>query len=220
MRPCTLTLGRTFSVQRERIAKLYAQPVHGLPCIEVVAGAQRRDALSPMAEQKVGRAAGNMEHQCFLTEQLRLTRGVQRRRNMPLLMCQLHKRQRAGKRKRRGGTDTGQKARHIRALDRAGLGGNTHGRYFSKVGVCGKLCQHGGQGCRVVEKGVTLAQAQLTLFHGQKLFAIANNLSGVCVKHCQRGCVIAGVNAQRQHLGSSVSPRSRATAPKRPLTNW
>ena len=173
-----------------------------------------------MAEQKVGRAAGNMEHQRFLIEQLRLACGVQRRRNMPLLMRQLHKRQRAGKRKCRGGTDTGQKARHIRALDRAGLGGNANGGNLGQISLAGKLGQHLRQGRRVVEKGVTLAQTELPLFDGQKLFAIANNLSGVCVKHCQRGCVIAGVDAQRQHLGSSVSPRSRATAPKRPLTNW
>ena len=68
------------NTRRERIAKLYAQPVNGLPCIEVAAGAQRRDALSPMAEQKVCRAAGNMEHQRLLIEQLRLACGVQRRR--------------------------------------------------------------------------------------------------------------------------------------------
>ena len=99
-------------------------------------------------------------------------------------------------------------------------GGHANGPDLRQVGPCAQLRQHGGQGCRVVEQRVALPQTELPFLDGQKFFAIANNLSGVCVKHCQRGCVIAGVDAQRQHWGSGVSPRSRATAPNRPLTNW
>ena len=65
---------------------------------------------------------------------------------------------------------------------------------------------------------IALAQAQLTLPHGQEAFAIANNLSGVCVKHGQRGCVIACIDAQRSHSSAGLSC-ARATVPSRPLTN-
>ena len=52
----------------------------------------------------------------------------------------------------------------------------------------------------------------------QEAFAIANNLSGVCVKHGQRGCVIACIDAQRSHSSAGLSC-ARATVPSRPLTN-
>ena len=101
--------------------------------------------------------------------------------------------------------------------------GNADGGDLGQISLAGKFGQHLRQGRRVVEKGVALAQPELPLFDGQKLFAIANNLSGVCVKHCQRGCVIAGVDAQRiaahSCSGSASRPCSRATVPSRPLTN-
>ena len=72
----------------------------------------------------------------------------------------------------------------------------------------------------MVEQRIALAQPQLPRLDRQKLFAIANNLSGIRVKHGQRGCVITGIYAQGQHDASGSAPCSRATAPSKPLTNW
>ena len=47
----------------------------------------------------------------------------------------------------------------------------------------------------MVEQRIALAQPQLPRLDRQKLFAIANNLSGIRVKHGQRGCVITGIYA-------------------------
>ena len=75
---------------------------------------------------------------------------------------------------------------------------------------------------RVVKKGVALAQAKLALLHRKETLFCANNLSG-CIKDSQRGCIIAGVDAQRiaahSCSGSASRPCSRATVPSRPLTN-
>ena len=75
---------------------------------------------------------------------------------------------------------------------------------------------------RVVKKGVALAQPKLALLHRKKTLFCANNLSG-CIKDSQRGCIIAGVDAQRiaahSCSGSASRPCSRATVPSRPLTN-
>ena len=74
----------------------------------------------------------------------------------------------------------------------------------------------------VMKKGVALAQAQLALLHRKETLFCANNLSG-CIKDGQRGCIIAGVDAQRiaahSCSGSASRPCSRATVPSRPLTN-
>ena len=75
---------------------------------------------------------------------------------------------------------------------------------------------------RVVKKGVALAQPKLALLHRKETLFCANNLSG-CIKDSQRGCIIAGVDAQRiaahSCSGSASRPCSRATVPSRPLTN-
>ena len=114
---------------------------------------------------------------------------------MPLLVGSVHKRNAFAPCKRRGRVDARQKARHIRAIDRARLGRYAHGGNFCQVRFGAEFRQQVRQRGGVVEKGIALAQTELTLFDRQKLFAIANNLSGVCVKHSQRGCIIAGINA-------------------------
>ena len=75
---------------------------------------------------------------------------------------------------------------------------------------------------RVVKKGVALAQPKLALLHRKETLFCANNLSG-CIKDGQRGCIVAGVDAQRiaahSCSDSASRPCSRATVPSRPLTN-
>ena len=221
-------LGRLLTdidARRERIAQLNAQAVHRLPGVEILAGTQRRDALGPLAEQKVRGAAGDVENKVFLLEQLTFPCGKQGSGDMPLLVGGVYQRDALAQRKGRSGVDTRQKAGHVGALHRAGLGGNAHRADLGQICFGAKFSQQVRQGGGVVEQCVTLAQAQLARLDRQKLFAIANNLSGVCVKHSQRGCIIAGIDAQRQHCGwaasaTGCSPRSRATAPNRPLTNW
>ena len=162
-----------------------------------------------------------MEHQRLLIEQLRLACGVQRRRNMPLLMRQLHKRQRAGSANAVAALTPARKHGIYETLDRAGLGGNADGGNLWSNQPCRKVRPASPAGPPCGGKGSHSGADRADPLSRAKTFLQSqNNLSGVCVKHCQRGCVIAGVDAQRQHLGSSVSPHSRATAPKRPLTNW
>ena len=48
--------------RRERKAQLDAEPVHSLPGVQIAACAQRRDTLGPMAQKKVGGAAGDMKY--------------------------------------------------------------------------------------------------------------------------------------------------------------
>ncbi len=94
--PFTLTFGVHFlsalgrlltdiGARRERIAQLNAQAVHRLPGVEILAGTQRRDALGPLAEQKVRGAAGDVENKVFLLEQLTFPCSKQGSGDMPLL---------------------------------------------------------------------------------------------------------------------------------------
>ena len=48
--------------RRERKAQLDAEAVHSLSGVQIAACAQRRDALGPMAQKKVGGAAGDMKY--------------------------------------------------------------------------------------------------------------------------------------------------------------
>ena len=75
-----------FDASREPKAQLDAHTVHSLSGVEVGAGPQRLDMLHFIAEEQVGRAAGNVEEQRFLAEELFTLGGKQCRRRMALLM--------------------------------------------------------------------------------------------------------------------------------------
>ena len=175
-----------------------------------------------IAKEQVGRAAGNMEQQCFLAEELFTLGRKQCRRRMALLMGRADERDAPGQRERLGSADARQKTGHITALYRARLFRHTYGADLGQVKLAAQFCQHLGQGDCVMKKGVALAQAQLALLHRKETLFCANNLSG-CIKDGQRGCIIAGVDAQRiaahSCSGSASRPCSRATVPSRPLTN-
>ena len=159
-----------------------------------------------------------MEHQLFFAEQVCPAGRKKGRGDMPLLVGCLNQRNAFGRAERCGRTDARQKAWHIGAIHRAGPGGYADSFDLRQVHLLAQFCQHFRQGGGMVEQRIALAQAQLTLPHGQEAFAIANNLSGVCVKHGQRGCVIACIDAQRSHSSAGLSC-ARATVPSRPLTN-
>ena len=179
-------------------------------------------------QERLGSAARDMEGYELALKKLRMPARIDRRRDMTRLMRELAKRYIKRRREALCGIESDGKARHIRAIDRARPGRYAHGGNFCQVRLGAEFCQQVRQRGGVVEKGIALAQAELTLFDRQKLFAIANNLSGVCVKHSQRGCIIACVDAQciaahgsSDAASSAVSrPCSRATVPSRPLTNW
>ena len=141
---------------------------------------------------------------------------------MALLMGRADERDAPGQRERLGSADARQKTGHITALYRARLFRHTYGADLGQVKLAAQFCQHLGQGDCVMKKGVALAQAQLALLHRKETLFCANNLSG-CIKDGQRGCIIAGVDAQRiaahSCSGSASRPCSRATVPSRPLTN-
>ena len=71
--------------RRERKAQLDAEAVHSLSGVEVGAGPQRLDMLHFIAKEQVSRAAGNVEQQCFLAEELFTFGRKQCRRRMALL---------------------------------------------------------------------------------------------------------------------------------------
>ena len=77
---------RDFDASRESKAQLDAHTVHSLSGVEVGAGPQRFDMLHFIAKEQVSRAAGNMEQQCFLAEELFTLGRKQCRRRMALLM--------------------------------------------------------------------------------------------------------------------------------------
>ena len=175
-----------------------------------------------IAKKQVSRAAGNVEQQCSLAEELFTLGRKQCRRRMALLMGRADERDAPGQRERLGSADARQKTGHITALHRARLFRHTYGADLGQVKLAAQFCQHLGQGDCVMKKGVALAQAQLALLHRKETLFCANNLSG-CIKDGQRGCIIAGVDAQRiaahSCSGSASRPCSRATVPSRPLTN-
>ena len=211
----------------ERKAQLDAHAVNGLPGVEIAAGAQRRDLPDLVAEQQVGGATGNVEEQHFLAEQLLPFGGEQSSGGMPLLMGRVDEWDAPRSGKSRGCTDARQEAGHIASLHGAGLLRNAHRRDLRQVELPAQFLQHFGQSGGVVEQRIALAEAQLALLDRKKPFLCTNNLSG-CVKNCQRGCIIACVDAQciaahgsSDAASSAVSkPCSRATVPSRPLTNW
>ena len=175
-----------------------------------------------IAKKQVSRAAGNVEKQRLFTEEFFSFGRKQCRRRMALLMGRADERDAPGQRERLGSADARQKTGHITALYRARLFRHTYGSDFGQIEFTAQFCQHLGQGDCVMKKGVALAQAQLALLHRKETLFCANNLSG-CIKDGQRGCIIAGVDAQRiaahSCSGSASRPCSRATVPSRPLTN-
>ena len=203
---------------RERKSQLHTQAVHCLPGVQIAAGAKRRDVLYAVTQKQVSCPARNMKNQRLRFKQLALPCCKKRGGNMSLLMGCLHQRNPAGQRKGGGCIQTSQKAGHVRAFYRARPGAYANGCDGRKICLFRNLSQQLRQSDRMVEQCITLPQTHLPGFYRQKLFAITNNLSGVCVKHGQRGCIIACINAKRQHC-SALSSRSRATAPSRPLTN-
>ena len=175
-----------------------------------------------IAKEQVSRAAGNMEQQCFLAEELFTLGRKQCRRRMALLMGRADERDASGQRERLGSADARQKTGHITALYRPGLFRHAYGTDFGQIEFTAQFFQHLRQSGCVVKKGVALAQPKLALLHRKETLFCANNLSG-CIKDSQRGCIIAGVDAQRiaahSCSGSASRPCSRATVPSRPLTN-
>ena len=166
-----------------------------------------------------------MENKNRTGKQLTAGSGEQSRRNMPFLMGRLDQRNATGKRKGGSRADAGQKTRHIRLLYRAGAGGNAHRTNGGKINFFRKFFQHSRQGGGVMKYRIALAQTELPGADRQKFLGIANNLSGIRVEHGQRGCVIAGIDPERQHVSgsgaaaSSAPACSRATVPSSPLTN-
>ena len=167
-----------------------------------------------------------MEQQDLFPEQLFSFGGEQRSGRMALLMGRQHERDVPRLCKGGRGADACQKAGHVAALGRARLLGYTHGFDLCQVELLCKLLQHLRQGRRVVEQRIALPQTKLARLDRQKALLCTNNLSG-CVKHRQRGCIVARVDPKRitahcsadSAAASSFRPWSRATAPSRPFTN-
>ena len=178
--------------------------------------------LHLIAEEKVGGAAGDVEEQRFLAEERLPFGGKQCRRCVALLMGRADKRDPPGQSECLSGADACQKAGHIAALHRTGLFRHAHGADLRQIEFAAQLCHHRRQSRRVMKQRIALAQAKLALLDRKKTLFCANNLSG-CIKDGQRGCIVAGVDAQRitahSCSDSASRPCSRATVPSRPLTN-
>ena len=167
-----------------------------------------------------------MKDQDRAVKQFAARRGKKRGGDMAFLMREFYEWDPPCQRESCGGIHPGKETGHIGFFHRTRPGRDPDGLHGSQIGLLGKFLQHLRQSSGVMKHGVALAKPKLSRTYRQKLLGIANNLSGFRVKHGQRGCVIAGINAEGQHVGSSVagafsSPAcSRATVPRSPLTNW
>ena len=154
-----------------------------------------------------------MEQQNFFSKQLFPLGCKQCCRSMTLLMGGPHKRDALCLRKGCSRTDARQKAWHIAALHRARLLRHSDGIDLRQIKFLRKLLHHFRQRDRMMKQCIALPQAQLAFFYRQKTFFCANNLSS-CIKHCQRGCVVACINAKR--IAAHCSACSAAASASRP----
>ena len=194
--------------RREAKAKPDPHTVHSLSGIKVCAGAKRCDPAHLIAEQQVRGAAGNMEQQNFFSKQLFPLSCKQRCGSVTLLMGRQHKWDPFCMCKGRCSIDTCKKARHIAAFYRAGLLRYAHSIDLRQIKFLRQFLHHLRQRDRMMKQCIALPQAQLARFYRQKALLCANNLSS-CIKHCQRGCIVACINAKRITAHCSACSASR-----------
>ena len=194
--------------RREAKAKPDPHTVHSLSGIKVCAGAKRCDPAHLIAEQQVRGAAGNMEQQNFFSKQLFPLSCKQRCGSVTLLMGRQHKWDPFCMCKGRCSIDTCKEARHIAAFYRAGLLRYAHGIDLRQIKFLRQFLHHLRQRDRMMKQCIALPQAQLARFYRQKALLCANNLSS-CIKHCQRGCIVACINAKRITAHCSACSASR-----------
>ena len=149
-----------------------------------------------------------MEQQNFFSKQLFPLSCKQRCGSVTLLMGRQHKWDPFCMCKGRCSIDTCKKARHIAAFYRAGLLRYAHSIDLRQIKFLRQFLHHLRQRDRMMKQCIALPQAQLARFYRQKALLCANNLSS-CIKHCQRGCIVACINAKRITAHCSACSASR-----------
>ena len=137
-----------------------------------------------------------MEQQNFFNNSCYPLSCKQRCGSVTLLMGRQHKWDSFCMCKGRCSIDTCKKARHIAAFYRAGLLRYAHSINLRQIKFLRQFLHHLRQRDRMMKQCIALPQAQLARFYRQKALLCANNLSS-CIKHCQRGCIVACINAKR-----------------------